>query len=177
VLIAAAREASTGSDWKFMLGLATAIVGIIALWVNGSRAERRRRRELYAGGWAAVQAYKELAFAVRRRRHDDPAGERVRVSEALRDVQKDLAYHDALIANERSGRIATDYRNLVTKAREIAGGVIREGWNTEPITDDTQMHAPDIAEKLMPLERFEDAYQTAVRDDLAWWRDFSPRGR
>lgn len=177
MLIAAAQEASAGIDWKLVAGFATVLLGIYTLWVNGRRTDRTRRRELYAGGWAAVQAYKEFAFAVRRRRHDEPAPERVRISDSLREVQKDLAYHEAMIGNERSGRVATDYRNLVVKTREVAGGVIRDSWNEPPITEDKQMHAPHIAQQLEPLKLFEDAYQEAVRDDLDWSRDFMPRGR
>jgi hypothetical protein len=166
---------SYGETVKFIVAILTALVGIFTLWVNGRRAERGRRRELYAGGWAAVQAYKEFAFAVRRRSADDAAGERVRISEALREVQKDLAYYEGLIGNEPSGRVAAEYRELVAKTREIAGGLIRDGWNADPITRDDQMHGPDIFDKLKPLKEFEDAYNEAVREELAWWHDLSLR--
>lgn len=128
--------ASGADDWKFIVGLATAIVALLALWVTGCRSERARRRELYAGGWAAVQAYKEFAFAVRRRNPKELDAERVRVSEELRGVQKDLAYYTEMIATERFGRVAAEYRSLVTQTREIAGGLIRDGWNAPPITTD-----------------------------------------
>lgn len=177
MLIAAVQAAHQGVDWKFVSGIVTAAIAILTLWLNGRRGERVRRRELYAGAWAAVQAYKEFAFAVRRRRHDEPEAERVRVSEALREVQKDLAFHDALVGRERSVRVATHYRNLVIKTREIAGGLIREGWNTSPITTDAAMNMPEVAEKLKPLKEFEDGFLDAMQDDLAWWHDFWPRGR
>lgn len=75
-------------------------------------------RALYADGWAAVQAYKEMAFAIRRRNVDDRAAERVRLSETLREVQRDLAYHEALIGRERSSRVTAEYRVLVAKTWE-----------------------------------------------------------
>src|SRR5919112_9305 len=80
VLIAAAHAASAGSDdWKIIAALAAATVALIGvlikLWIDGRRARRERLRMLYAGGWAAVQAYKEMAFAIRRRNHEDRAGE------------------------------------------------------------------------------------------------------
>jgi hypothetical protein len=180
VLIAAAQQAAAdggGVDWKFVGGLITALLAIYTLWLNGQRAERTRRRELYAGAWAAVQAYKEFPFAIRRRSDDEPAAERVRISEELREVQKDLVYHEALVGRERSGRVATEYRNLVTRTREIAGGLIHEGWKTPPITADDQMNLGDVFEQLEPIKEFEDAYLEAMQDDLAWWRDFRPRGR
>jgi hypothetical protein len=131
---------------------------------------RERLRELYAGGWAAIQAYKEMAFAVRRRDIDDRARERVRLSEAMREIQKDLAFHEALIGRERSGRIAAEYRALVGKTREIAGGIIRRSWNEEPITADSEMHAPHIAKELGALRSFEDGYMDAVAEALGGWR-------
>ena len=90
----------------------------------------------------------------------------MRLSEAMREIQKDLSYHEALIGRERSGRVATEYRNLVAKTREIAGGVIRRSWNEEPITVDSEMHSPEIAEELQALKPFEDGYMHAVADDL-----------
>ncbi len=159
-----------GTDWKViaaLLAAALTFLGVmITLIVNGQRAERERLRKLYAGGWAAVQAYKEMAFAVRRRNADDRPAERVRVSEAMRDIQKDLAFHEALIGRERSGQVAAEYRILVTKTREIAGGIVRRSWNENPITSDSQMHSPEIAAELAALKPFEDGYLSAVADRL-----------
>ncbi|HVP03706.1 MAG TPA: hypothetical protein VMT10_14140 [Solirubrobacteraceae bacterium] len=175
MLIAAEQAAQSGDDWKVIAALIAAALAftahMIILIVNGRRARRERLQELYAGGWAAVQAYKEMAFAIRRRNIDDRSGERVRLSEAMRDIQKDLAYHDALIGRERSGRVATEYRNLVLKTREIAGGIVRRSWNNEPIRSDTEMHSPEIASELAALQPFEDGYMDAVADELGgWWQ-------
>jgi hypothetical protein len=166
-----ARTAAEDADaWKVIVPLIAAVLAfagvMIKLWWDARSARRERRRELYAGGWAVVQSYKEMAFAIRRRNIDDRPGERVRLSEAMREIQKDLSYHEALIGRERSGRVATEYRNLVAKTREIAGGVIKRSWNEEPITADSQMHSPEIAEELQVLKPFEDGYMDAVADDL-----------
>lgn len=173
-MLSVAIHATAGggsSDWPVISALLVAAVGfagvIITLIVNGQRAERERLRELYAGGWAAVQAYKEMAFAVRRRNADDRPAERVRVSEALREVQRDIAFHEALIGHERSGQVAAEYRVLVAKTREIAGGIVRRSWNENPITSDSQMHSPETAAELAALKPFEDGYLTAVTDRLA----------
>jgi hypothetical protein len=171
MLTAVARTAAEdGDSWKVVVPLiaaAIAFAGVMSkLWWNARNARRDRLRELYAGGWAVVQSYKEMAFAIRRRNIDDRPGERVRLSEAMREIQKNLSYHEALIGRERSGRVATEYRNLVAKTREIAGGVIRRSWNEEPITGDSEMHSPEIAEELQALKPFEDGYMDAVADDL-----------
>lgn len=171
MLTAAARAAAnTGDDWKVIVPLIAAVLAfagvMIKLWWDARSARRERVRELYAGGWAAVQAYKEMAFAIRRRSIEDRPGERVRLSEAMREIQKDVSYYDALIGRERSGRVAAEYRTLVAKTREIAGGVIRRSWNEEPITSDSQVHSPEIAAELGALKPFEDGYMNAVADEL-----------
>lgn len=164
--VLAVGSSSAGEDWKVaapLIAAAIALIGVlITLVVNGRRGERERLRGLYAGGWAAVQAYKEMAFAIRRRNSDDRAAERVRLSEALREIQKDLAYHEALIGRERSGDVATEYRVLIAKTREIAGGIIKRSWDEEPITSDKEMHSPEIAAELEPLKHFEERYMSAV---------------
>jgi hypothetical protein len=166
----ARNAAEDGYAWKVIVPLIAAAIAfagvMIKLWWDARSARRERLRELYAGGWAVVQSYKEMAFAIRRRNIDDRAGERVRLSEAMREIQKDLSYHEALLGRERSGRVATEYRNLVAKTREIAGGVIRRSWNEEPITADSQMHSPEIAEELKALKPFEDGYMDAAADDV-----------
>jgi hypothetical protein len=170
VLIAVTEPAGSGDDWKLIAALMAAALAFVAhmivLLVNGRRARRDRLRELYAGGWAAAQAYKEIAFAIRRRSIDDRARERVRLSELMREVQRNLAYHEALIGRERSGRVAAEYRNLVVKTREIAGGIIKRSWDQEPITKDSEMHAPEIATELSALKPFEDGYMDAVAAEL-----------
>ena len=50
--------------------------------------ERARLRDRFAQAYAArTPEYCEFAYAVRRRRRDDPSAERVRISEDLRKVQ------------------------------------------------------------------------------------------
>jgi len=174
MLTAAMAAACGGADgWKVVIPLvaaAIALLGVlITLIVNGRRAERERLRALYAGGWAAVQAYKEMAFAIRRRSIDDRAAERVRLSDALREIQRDLAYNEALIGHERSGRVASEYCTLVAGTREIAGAIIRRSWNEDPIGSDTEMHAPEIATELKALEEFEQRYLGAVAEAVRGW--------
>lgn len=171
MLITAAQAAADSSDdWKVIVPLIAATIAfagvMIKLWWDARSARRERLRELYAGGWAAVQAYKEMAFAIRRRNIDNRPGERVRLSEAMRTIQKDISYYEALIGRERSGRVAAEYRGLVAKTREIAGGIIRRSWNEEPITSDSQMHSSEVAAELGALKPFEDGYMNAVADEL-----------
>jgi hypothetical protein len=50
--------------------------------------------------------------------------------------------------------------------REIAGGIIKRSWNEEPITSDSEMHSPEIAEELSTLKQFEDGHMNAVAGEL-----------
>jgi hypothetical protein len=185
LLTAIAQAASDGGGEGLkvvlpLIGSAIALVGVLlTLFVNGRRTERTRRRDLYSKGWAAVQAYKEFAFAVRRRNADDRAGERVRISTAMGEVQKELAYYEAMIGRERvsefvatvtgrdhRGVVADAYLTLVAETRKVAGGIIKRSWDEDPISADSEMHAPEIAKELAALEPFEAAFLDTVSDDV-----------
>lgn len=146
------------------------LVAALAIWVNGYRADRVRRRELYAEGLAVVVEYEEFAFAIRRRDASNRAAERVRLSSALGATQAKLARCEAMIENERSSDVADAYRNLVSETRQIAGAIIARSWDAEPIERDSEMHAPEIAQELAGAKGAEDRFNKAIRNDLRWWK-------
>jgi hypothetical protein len=176
-LWAAAAAGESGEGLKVVIPLvaaAIALVGVlVTLIVNGYRDNRERRRELFAGGWAAARSYKEMAFAVRRRSSADPAGERVRISEALREIQRDVSFQEAMIGRDPADEVASAYLELVRKTREIAGEIIKRSWDAPPIDADSEMHAPEIATELQALRPFEDTYLDKVTVAMQVW----PRGR
>jgi hypothetical protein len=110
-----------------------AIAGLVGLWVGGLRSERSRRREFYAKALEATLAYGEFPFVIRRRDDADPPGERVRISEARRSIQRDLATFESLMRIERAGDVAANYRAPVAKTRETAGGYMAQEWRRPPI--------------------------------------------
>jgi hypothetical protein len=169
----AASAGDSGESLKVVIPLIAATIALfgvlVTLVVNGYRANRERRRELFAGGWAAVQSYKEMAFAVRRRSAADPAGERVRISEALRETQHDISFHEAMIGRDPANGVASAYLELVQKTREIAGGIIKRSWDEPPIDVDAEMHAPEIAAELQALRPFEGAYLDRVAAAMKVW--------
>jgi hypothetical protein len=170
---AAAAADESGEGLKVIIPLVAAAIALfgvlVTLIVNGYRANRERRRGLFAEGWAAVQSYKEMAFAVRRRSSADPAGERVRISEALRAIQRDISFHEAMIGRDPADGVASAYLELVRKTREIAGGIIKRSWDAPPIDSDREMHAPEIATELQGLRPFEDAYLDKVAVAMKVW--------
>ncbi len=130
---------------------------------NGLRARRDRQREVFARAFAAVADYWEFPYVVRRRRPDEPEAERGRISEALRDVQRQLSFFQAWISIE-APRVAEAYDDLVATTRQIMGGQIREGWNAPPARSDADMNIADIRRD--GLDDKSVAYLAAVRDHL-----------
>lgn len=153
-----------------LIGAGTAaifnLLGIVAI---GVRQDRQRRRELYADALEATLAYREFAYAVPRRRFDAPAEERVRISEAMREVQRDLSRAASLMKIERGDDVGKAYARLVAETRRVAGGYIREAWEREPITADNEMNVPGGLD-FSAIDRYEHAYREAVHNDLALYR-------
>jgi hypothetical protein len=119
-------------------------------------------------------AYREFAYVIRRRRapipeHKEIAGEeRVRISEALREVQRDIAHSSAWIRTQPGSEIANKYVDLVAETRRIAGGYMHDAWNEDPLDTDAGMNIAGI--DYTPLDDYETAYLDAVRDGLKFWQ-------
>ncbi len=135
--------------------------------------EVARKRELFAKAFEATVGYREFAYAIRRRRHDQPAAERVRLSEAIRQTQQQLAFYSAWIGIE-SPRVALTYDALVTKTRQIAGKYMHDAWNDRPPRRDSEVNIPGGLD-YTDLQPFEQSYLSAVRDHLSPWRPFLER--
>ncbi len=153
-----------------LIGAATAtLVNLLGILAIGVRQDRQRRRELYANALEATLAYREFAYAIPRRRHDARPEERVRISEAMREVQRDLARAESLMKIERAKDVSAAYSRLVSETRRVAGGYIRAAWESDPIVDDSGMNVPGGLD-FSSMDEHEQAYLTAVARDLAWYR-------
>ncbi len=158
---------------------ATILAALIATAVNimlarrkSREEERARLRDRFAQAYGAYAEYSEFAYAIRRRRHDDPTVERVRISEELRKVQAELSAHEAWV-NLESQTVGTAYTKLIQEMRKIAGGAMRQAWIDEPATSDADVNIPPETVDLSPLKPFETAYMDAVAAHLRalapWW--------
>lgn len=155
--------------------IAALIAAGINIWLTRRRSreeERNRLRISFAEAFAAYTAYKELPYAIRRRRADAPGEERVRLSEALRKVQSDLAYHIAWTAAE-SETVGRAYANLIQKLRATAGEAMHQAWTAEPVNSDAAMNITSDVIDLSELASQEAVYMEAVRNHLRrlspWW--------
>ena len=149
--------------------LIAAAASLFTLWVAGIRADRARRRELYAKALEVALAYREFPYVIRRRNDEDLPAERVRISEALRAIQRDLALYESILRVERHRRVYVEYKNLIAKTRQIAGGYMREEWERPAITTDAEVNVPGGFD-YTGLDTVEKAFMDATADALRWWQ-------
>lgn len=159
--------ALTVADTLIAAGIA-AIVSLTTLWIGGLREAFDRRRGSYAQALAACVSYREFPYAIRRRRDDVPGEERIRLSEALREIQRELAFHSAWIRLEASTATVKAYAALVGETRRVGGKCMHEAWKAPPATSDTDMNIAGI--DYGSMGRLEQAYLDEVSKDLSWWR-------
>ncbi len=170
--IAAGSTVAAPAPWwvapAIIAALVTAAVAIATLIVNGRRGRSDRHRTLFADAFGDIAAYQEYVYIVRRRRHDEPEAEQVRISTELSDVQRRLNRHRAVLQVE-APRVTRSFTALLATTRQIAGAAIRDGWNTAPITADAEIHV-DV--DLSGITASEATFLMAAADHLAlapWW--------
>ncbi|MGW1810467.1 hypothetical protein ACWC2T_34410 [Streptomyces sp. NPDC001393] len=156
----------------FLAAMLTAAINIWLARRKNREEELNRLRASFSEAFAAYSAYKEMPYAIRRRRSDVQAEERVRLSEALREVQANLSYHLAWTKIE-SEAVGEAYAKLVQEVRMTAGSAMREAWEAPPIETDTAMNILPAVIDLSSLHPFETAYIDTVRTHLRrltpWW--------
>lgn len=141
---------------------------VLGLWVNGDRAERQRRRDLHSRALAAVIAYGEMPFRIRRRRHEESehSSERIRLSEEFSAIQAEISTCGVLLNADGDARIAAAYAGLVEVARETAGAEAHQAWKEPAIQSDPEMNMAELfgrlAEFRSQLETFEDELARAT---------------
>lgn len=134
------------------------------LWVERHKtreAERNRLRQSFAQAFAAYSEYKELPYAIRRRRPDGDVEERARLSAEIQALQSKLSYYLAWTQFE-SPTVGAAYRELLQKMRQVAGASIREAWEQSPAGTDAEMNISIDTVDLRPLGSEEDRYISAV---------------
>lgn len=144
-------------------------------WLENRRsqeAERTRLRQSFAEAFAAYAAYKEMPYAIRRRRGVQEADERARLSADLNSIQSKLSYYRAWTQFE-SPAVGTVYANLLSEMRKVVGGAMRDAWADPPSQHDHEMNIPIDKVNLLSLSVEEDKYIEAVNarlDQLTPWR-------
>ncbi|MYV53733.1 hypothetical protein [Streptomyces sp. SID3212] len=106
-----------------------------------------------------------MAYAVRRRRADAAADERVRLSEQLREIQSRLTWHEAWVRFE-APEVGAAYDELVARTRTVAGQSMKDAWRSPPVADDPAMVIPTSVVDLRVLADVRERYMAAVEAHL-----------
>lgn len=142
----------------------TLLTSVTGWWWTSRQKRRAEEATLLADAYAAVLAYREFAFSVRRRNEQKPAEERVRLSEQMRAVQERIDHHRGWMhASLRRHDVTEAYSSLVSETRKIVGASIRAAWHEPPVATDSDMNLPHVAADLAPLEQATALYLDAVR--------------
>ncbi|MDV6296945.1 hypothetical protein [Rhodococcus aetherivorans] len=161
-----AQSSGSAADVFVSGAVIAAVVGAVinvALAQYKDRAEERARlRATFAEAFEVAMQYKEFPYAIRRRRADEPAAERVRLSEEMRAVQAKLSYYEVWTEGE-SEKVGAAYKTLVTNLRRVAGKACNEAWKAVPIQDDASMNISSSVIDLSELKSYEQVYIGAVR--------------
>ncbi|MFW5471812.1 hypothetical protein ACOCJ5_00735 [Knoellia sp. CPCC 206450] len=179
---------TVGTEGSGVLGLLltgavlAAVIGAIVNTVLARRKsleeERARVRGVFAEAFEAAAAYKEFPYSIRRRRHDEPEAERVRLAEAMSGVQAKLSYYLAWTTAE-SEQVGSAYADLVNELRRVAGSACHDAWLAPATTTDADMNIPLSVVDLRGIKPLEDAYVAASREHLQQFLAFRSllRGR
>ena len=168
VLIFASAQQTAESSWlvpAITAAIVAAAVSLTTFALSGRRARLDRQRQVFADAFEAVMEYREYPFIVRRRSKDEQAKERVRISSVLSSVQARLNGFKARLRVE-APEVAKQYATLVAETRRIAGPMISEAWNMEPVEVDSGIHNPGW--DFSGLDEADHAYLQAVADHLGW---------
>nr|WP_156770836.1 hypothetical protein [Mycobacterium gordonae] len=133
--------------------------------------ERARLRSTFAEAFEAVVRYKEMPYAILRRRKDEPGAERVRLAEEMREIQAKLSYYQVWIAGESAG-VGAAYVNLVSELRRVAGKACHDAWKVPAASYDKDMNIGSDVVDLTEVSISEQAYIDSVKKHLDDFRKF-----
>jgi len=147
------------------IGAVLGLIGVlVGLWINGDRTERQRRRDLHARALAAVIAYGEMPFRIRRRRCEDEhrSSERIRLSDAFSQVQAELSTCQVLLAADGDRTVSDAYDQMIDVARKTAGAEAHQAWKEPVIKTDAEMNMADVFQRLKGLREELEALEGAL---------------
>jgi hypothetical protein len=174
-----ASTASGGSITAAVLSGAV-VAAVVSGWITTALArrstrleERARVRATLAEAYQAYSDYKEFPYAIRRRRTDHDAEERLRLSEEIRRVQSRLSYYRAWTLAE-SPATGAAYNGLVTQLRRVAGASMHDAWIEPGLDNDAGMNIGpdrvDLSELATAEQQFLDVAKAHVEAlTTPWW--------
>lgn len=167
------RMAAITDHWYVVAPALIALAGVfITLLVGGARTERRRVRDLHARALAAITAYGEMPYRIRRR----PTGaeHRARLSDELSLIKAEVDTCQVLLAADGNERVCAAYDRLYATARRTAGKEAHEAWKAPVIETDPEMNQGPLYRRLEQFNAERDAFADELRTaTLPRWRRVS----
>lgn len=135
----------------------------LTLFLNGRRLERQRRRDLHARALAAITAYGEMPYRIRRRA--PKAEERAALSDDLSRVKAEVDVCQVLLAADGHVKVANAFDRLYNTARATSGTASHSAWMDPPIPEgaDEQMNAGGTFRGLAAFRAERDAFADVLR--------------
>jgi len=131
--------AAIAMHWYTLAVAGIALFGALAtLVINGIRVERQRRRDLHARALAAITAYGEMPYRIRRRAPGPES--RARLSDELSMTKAEVDACQVLLAADGDEKLSGAFDDLYKLARtsvgkeahDAAGPGDRDGPGNEP---------------------------------------------
>lgn len=153
--------AAIAPSWYILVPALIALAGVlVTLIINGRRAERQRKRDLHARALAAITAYGEMPYRIRRR---PPGAEhRARLSDELSVAKAEVDTCQVLLAADGDERVSDAYDALYAVARRTAGKEAHQVWKAPVIDSDEQMNQGELYRRLSEFT----SQRNAFADDL-----------
>lgn len=144
-------------------GAATiALLGVVAtLWVNGSRTERQRRRDLHARALASIIAYGEMPYRIRRRAPGPES--RASLSDDLSKAKAEVDVCQVLLAADGNEKLSDAFDELYSVARETVGKAAHDAWGMPTIEADEAMNMGLLFRQLAPFNLVRDRFAGDLR--------------
>jgi hypothetical protein len=140
---------------------ATLLLGLITLRVNGARAERQRKRDLHARALAAITAYGEMPYRIRRRGPGRDAA--AQLSDELSVVKAEIETCQVLLAADGDEQVSIAYDALYATARQTVGHEAHAAWEAPIVSEDAEMNQGDLYRRLKPFNTKRDEFAATLR--------------
>lgn len=153
--------AAIATHWYTLAVAGIALFGVLAtLLINGIRAERQRRRDLHTRALAAITAYGEMPYRIRRRA---PGAEnRARLSDELSLIKAEVDTCQVLLAADGDEQLSEAFDDLYELARTRVGKEAHDAWIPPVIDTDQEMNQGLLYRRLADF----DARRAEFADDL-----------
>lgn len=151
--------------------LIAALIAVVGYSIQRKISRRSERADLYGNAVAAVEAYLEAPYRIRRKLND-PANW-FAISSAISDAKTAISHQQALLEMYAPEPVVTAYKGFASAAIGEAGPHMTAAWGTPPMTQPTQVPLGTGYDRT-DSDGKRAVLVAAMRNDLnhvgTWWR-------